>query len=381
MTKTLLAMTAVAGLAGAVYWLWFFGDEPAQPASRAEQTDWSAALQSLSAEGFERPTPDWTLSLPLDHGAHPKAQTENWQISFHLRTAQGAPLGLQFSLMRLGVVSPEAPPQDSIWEIRELYRGHMTLLGDGAETATGEERLARGLPGLVGYDKTEQSLRMDNWVLQFVKGAGTPEMKLVATVQDDTVVELSLRPGKAVVALEPEGAEAPFVGYAFPRLVVDGTIRQAQNELRVSGTAWLDHSWGDLPIPGAGPVSWDRVQFQLDDGTDVSILRARRTNGRGAATINGLVIGPEGAITTFDEDDVRMRSTRTWQHPETGTEYPVAWQIEGIGIDVALEPLQDAQLHDFTMPFWSGVVVATGQWNAHAVSGLGTMQLTGYADG
>ena len=378
--KQILAAAVFFGLAGTLYWFVNHGDEPTTSPAPPGQSEWSAALQSLTAEGFERPSPDWTLSLPADHAVHPLAQTESWQLSVHLRTAQSTPLGLQFSLMRLGIESPKAPPPDSIWEIRELYRGHVTLLAADAETGVGEEKLARALPEITGYDTRDGSLRMDNWVMRFGDDATAPDMELFATVSHDIEMTLSMRPEKDVLAFAPEGSEAPFVGYAFPRLVVEGSIRHPGGEERVTGTAWLDHAWGDLPIPGAGPVSWDRVQLHLDDGTDLSILRARRTDGRGAATINGLAISAEGAISTFDETDVRMTSTRLWRHPQTGTEYPVAWQIEGPGIDVTLEAVQDAQTHDFTVPFWAGLIAVKGQWNARDVSGLGSMQLTGYAN-
>jgi predicted secreted hydrolase len=374
----LLASVAIAALA---YWVMPALQANAPPEEAVGAPDLMSLNGSLSEEGFERPSPTWKLSLPRDHGAHLASRMEIWQLSTHLQNEKGELSAFQFSFLRLGVVPPSAPPPTSVWEVRELYRGHVTFTDAELDQAVGEERLARGMPRLAGYDADAGEIRLDNWFLRFGHDHASPELNLYATVRDKAVVKLVMRPEKTAVALEPEGNNALFVGYSLTRLTVEGVVDRGRGEETVSGTAWLDHSWGDLPLPGVGPVAQDRLLFQLDDGTDFSVVRSRRTDGRGSPSMIAMVVAPDGIVSTFDDEDdenVQMTTTRTWRHKATGTEYPVAWHLEAPELDIYIEPLIDAQIHDFSTPFWSGVVTLTGTWRDISVSGTGTLLLTGY---
>lgn len=371
----LLATVAIAALA---YWVLPALQASAPPEEVVGTPDLMSLVSTLSDEGFERPSATWKLNLPKDHGVHSASQMETWQLSTHLQNETGELSVFQFSFLRLGVVPPSAPPPTSVWEVRELYRGHVTFTHAELDQAVGEERLARGMPRLAGYDADAGELRLDNWFLKFGDDHGSPELNLYATVRDEAVVKLVMRPEKAAIASEPEGNDAPFVGYSLTRLAVEGTVDRGFGEETVSGTAWLDHSWGDLPLPGVGPVARDRLLFQLDDGTDFSVIRSRRTDGRGSPSMIAVVVAPDGTVSTFDDENVQMTATRTWRHEATGAEYPVAWRLVGPDLDINIEPLIDAQVYDFSTPFWSGAVTLAGTQRDVSVSGTGTLQLTGY---
>ena len=294
-------------------------------------------------------------------------------MSVHLRTRAGDDLGAQVSFFRLGV-TPPGSPQGETWELRELYRGHVAWMDAGASGPSGEERFARGIPALAGYDAEAGELRLDDWVLGFEGDT----IRLQATVQDAAVMNLVMVPEKPAVAPGGEGGEAPFVGYALTRLAVTGSVDRGLGEEVVSGTAWLDHSWGELPIPGTGPVAWDRLQGQLDDGSDISVLRSRRSDGRGTPTLNGAVVEASGAVSAVDEAALRMTPVSTWRDAATGIEYPVEWRLEGAGLALDVEPVTDAQARAFTVPMWNGMVRLTGTRGGVPVAGKGTLQLTGY---
>lgn len=344
------------------------------------EPDLISVLANISDEGFERPSSKWKLKLPEDHGAHATSRTETWQLVTHLENEDGAELGIQFSFLRLGIVPPTAPPPESIWEVRDLNRVHVTFLGAGLAAAIGEERFQRGIPKLSGYDADAGELRFDNWFLKFGSDPAGTTMTLYATIRDKAVVELVMRAQKPAVALEPDGVDAPFAGYSLTRLTVEGTVDQGQGEEAVTGTAWFDHLWGELPVPGAGPVAWDRVQLQLEDGTDISVVRSRRTDGRGAPAVNGVIFEPGGAVLSLDDGTFQMTASRTWRHPSTGAKYPIEWRIVGPELDISIGPLSDAQGHDFSAPLWSGLVQVRGNRAQTPVSGFGTLQLTGYTD-
>ncbi len=201
-------------------------------------------------------------------------------------------------------------------------------------------------------------------------------MTLHATVSDKAGVDLTLRAEKPVLARAPEGA--PFAGYALSRLSVDGTVDRGNGEESVTGTAWFDHLWGELPLPGSRPVASDLLQLQLDDGTDLSLIRTRRIDGTGPAALDGFTVAPDGTATALDGDTMKMTATRTWRDPSTDIDYPVSWRLEGPGLDLAIDPLFDAQAFDTAVPVWSGTVRARGRHAGAETTGGGTLQLTEY---
>ncbi len=370
----LLALAALA-VAGGLYWAWS-GSDTAAPARLDRYAALLAELEELPGDGFPGPPPGWTPEFPRDHGDHAGSRMESWALAAHLTTADGETLGLQLSFLRLGIVAPGAPAPRSIWEVRELDRAHVALVAAAGAQAIGEERFGRGIPGLGGYDATEGAVRLDGWFLRFDSDEARGHMTLHATVSDKAGIDLTLRAEKPVLALAPEGA--PFAGYAFPRLSAQGTIDRGNGTESVTGTAWLDHLWGELPLPGSRPVATDRLQLQLDDGTDLSLIRTRRADGTGPAALDGFAVAPDGTASALDGDSLRMTARRIWRDPVTGTDYPVSWQIEGPGLDLVVEPLVDAQAFDTAVPVWSGTVRARGRHAGAETSGGGTLQLTGY---
>ena len=50
-------------------------------------------------------------------------------------------------------------------------------------------------------------------------------------------------------------------------LTVGGVTRSG------SGTAWMDHQWGNFVVGGGG---WDWHAYQLDDGTELMVSRCAR---------------------------------------------------------------------------------------------------------
>jgi predicted secreted hydrolase len=372
-------LALVLAVAGALYWALPPSEVERTSSSNADEANLLSALMEVSSDGFQGPSPSWKLDLPKDHGHHTNSRTESWHVATHLRNEDGKELGFQFSFLRLGIISGDAPPPTSIWDVREINRGHVAIFNTFVEHAFGEERFGRGTRGLAGYDPSAQELRLDNWFLRFDSDESGSYMTLYATVLDKAVVDLVMRPGKPTLALTPDDAGAPFVGYSMTRLAVEGTIDQGLGEETVTGSAWFDHVWGELPLPGMRPVASDRLQLQLGDGTDLSVIRTRRIDGAGAPVVSGFVVSPDGTASLLDGESLQMTSSRTWRDPVTGAEYPVEWRLLGPNLDITIAPLADAQAFDTAVPVWSGLVQSSGRRANTVVSGVGTLQLTGYS--
>lgn len=350
-------------------------EAPEDGASReAGGIDLAAALGEAPAEGFARPAQHWRLALPRDHGAHPGTRSETWTLSASLRSGAGEALGLQTTLLRVGLRPPDAEPPPSDWTPRAIWRGHVVILPPGATAATGEERINRAALGLAGHDPAERQVWLDGWSLGY--GAGAEGEALTLSVSaGETRLDLRLAPAKPPVAAE--GGGGPVNGFALTRLSAEGTLTTPDGETPVSGTAWLDRLWGEVPLP-TGPVAWDRLQLQLDDDTELSILRTRRRDGRGAPTLDAFVVEADGESRALDGAAVQMEPVRHWQGGGASGRYPVGWRVRAGALDLTVEPVADDQVHDFLLPLWSGAVRAEGRRDGTPVTGRGTLQLTGY---
>ncbi|MEL7346390.1 MAG: lipocalin-like domain-containing protein [Pseudomonadota bacterium] len=326
---------------------------------------------SLDA-AFERPAGPWTLTLPQDHGAHPEARTESWTLAAHLTTEAGEALGIQFALTRFGVRTL-AEVGDDPWALRALHRAHVIVTRGAEGRLMAEERYSRGALDVAGHDPRAGTVWLEDWSIGFASPGATPAPMVLSATVEGTPLTLTLTPQHE--ALAAGGGDAPFRGYALSRLAVEGTLGTGAEAKPLAGLAWLDHLWGDLPLPG-GPVAYDRLVLHLDDGSDLSVVRTRRSDGRGEATVDALMI--EGAATATPS--ITMNATDTWTPSGSEIAYPTAWRIEGPTLDLRLTPVIENQRPAFAVPLWSGMIRVDGRRDGVAVTGTGTLQLTGYED-
>ena len=371
MTRSRLWAAAIAALSVIILVGTLFFQRHDQTTSSDTPFNWLSAVQTMAQDGFERPSGTGPANLPQDHAVHSLARSELWQLSAHLERLDGTPMNVQFSMTRFGLVPPGSAQDISIWELRDLYRAHL-IATDSAQSIA-EERFGRGLAGLAGFDMDLQALHFDNWTLAFPDDSLIGAWRFNAISKDATMM-LELEPVKAPISIDTQ--DAPFRGYAFTRLDVTGTVTISGHETPVAGSAWFDHAWGELPLPGSGPVISDRLLMQLDNDVDLSVVVSQRSDGRGVPTVDAFMITAEGSIRALGADLAQVEFPRVWQGART--EWPVAWTIR---LDDVLElevvPVSDAQEHEFTPPVWSGLVQAEGRFNGEPVQGTGILQLSG----
>ncbi len=155
-------------------------------------------------------------------------------------------------------------------------------------------------------------------------------------------------------------------------------MRSAGETLDVSGSAWLDHEWSREMLSGEA-VGWDWLGANLDGGGALMVFRIRGRDGAllwASATLR--MPGAEPLLST--PHDVRFRPRRSWTSPRTGTDYPVAMDVEIDGRLWRLDPLMDDQELDARAStgtlYWEGAVRVEG---ANGERGRGYVELTGYA--
>lgn len=337
------------------------------------QVDWLSEVAKMAQDGFERPASTSPVTFPQDHAVHPATPSELWQMSAHLTGPEGAQINVQFSLTRIGLMPPHMREGDSIWELHDLYRAHLIATDSTDALTPAEERFGRGRAGLAGFEGETQELHFDNWVIAFPDDSQTGIWQFSATLGDVSIA-LELTPEKPPLRMNAE--DAPFQGYAFSRLGVTGTFSTESGADSVTGHAWFDHAWGELPLPGAGPVISDRLLLQLDTGDDLSVVVSQRRDGRGTPSVDAFVIDQDGEISPLGGDVAQVEFPRMWQGADV--QWPVAWSIRlDDALTLEVSAVNDAREHAFTPALWSGLVQAEGRFGGQPVRGIGILQLSG----
>lgn len=318
-------------------------------------------LISRSQEAaFEQLSGPWTLSLPEDHSGHSAARSETWGLLVHLGDETSPPIGLQFSMTRLGLI-PENGDAKSATD-RAVYRAHAILTDASTGQVIAEERLSRDL-GAAGHDPG--NVWLDDWHYSIDRESGA--LTLVLSFREaELPVSLAFSPEKPA---SQSTAEQGIRGYSIPRLTVSGHI----GDKAVNGLASLTHFWGDVPLPGGATAS-DILSLQLSDDTDLSLIRTVRRDGRGPAVLDGAVSMPGGETQPIDDGRYSVAPS------EDGSSDQVVWIISGPNLELEATSLL-AEDHDaFAFNFSSALLKVTGTKNGQSVEGLGTLQRNGYEE-
>lgn len=374
-----LVLALVAVIGALAIWLSLPRAEPGQPRA-AQSTSW-ATLLAASDRGFEQNNTAWDFRFPDDHATHAGFPSETWYFTGALTSGEGRRFGFQLMLSRLGLLPPEAhAARKSAWSARDVYRAHFVL----ADIASGEthvdERISRAALGLSGSAQSPDRVWIENWRVQLTAGSGdgAPEMRLDAA-HGPARLEVALRALKPPVPAT-RGAGA-FHSYFVPRLDADGSLSLSGSSSAVRGSAWLDRSWGVLPLP-VGAVVWDRFALQLSNGEELSLLRLRRRDGSGQPYTLGTWVKSDGNTRQLERGEARIAVLDEWQSANDAVHYPSHWRVEVDAADVAIEvtPLIADQELDLSLRYWAGIVELAGDAAGRQVSGTGFVELFGYAD-
>jgi len=338
----------------------------------------AAFMLLANAASFDPVTPGAALHFPRDAGSHPGHRIEWWYVTGELESPHGA-VGFQVTFFR--VANPDARANPSRFSPSQLLFAHAALADPALGHLLSDQRSARALEGLVEASTADTDVRIDDWSLRR-EGAGYH-----ARAQSrEFALDLVLAPTQPVL-LEgergysrkgPDAAQASYY-YSEPQLAASGRIRSGGHEATVRGVAWLDHEWSSEMLSGEA-LGWDWVGANLDGGAAFMAFRIRGHDGTvlwSAATLRA----PGADVQAWQGHDIRFRPRRTWKSPRTGTDYPIAMDVEIDGRLWRLDPLLDDQELDARAStgtlYWEGAVRVEGPGGA---TGKGYLELTGYAE-
>lgn len=338
------------------------------------------ALTLLSyawADGFAPVLEGHRLTFPEDSGAHPDFRTEWWYITGWLTDGQGRERGFQVTFFRVGTgIGADNP---SRFAPRQLILAHAAVADPGTGHLIHAERVDRALDPLSGATVGQTHAWIDDWSLSQDYDVYRTTIRAEAFDLDLTLTPSGppLLNGRAGFSQKtPDPANASYY-YSRPQLAVDGGLRLADQGLRVSGQAWLDHEWSSEILPEAAQ-GWDWIGINLDDGGSLMAFRMRHRDGSTLWAGGTLRRGGE-APQILTPDQLHFEPGRRWQSPRTGADYPVEWQIEIDGRQLALRPLMYDQELDGRrstgVVYWEG---ATRLFEDGREIGRGYLEMTGY---
>src|SRR6056297_1643406 len=141
----------------------------------------AAAVDNDSAHQFLQPGPGDALTFPEDFGAHPQHRIEWWYLTANLQTADGQPLGLQWTQFRQALKPrpmDNPPPAPASWPLEAAWMAHAAVSFAGQHQFA--ERLARGDVGHAGVQAAPLQVWLDDWLLAESAADGVWHLKVEA---------------------------------------------------------------------------------------------------------------------------------------------------------------------------------------------------------
>ena len=312
--------------------------------------------------------------FPKDEAPH-DVPVEWWYFNGHLTDGEGNIYSFHF--VGFKVVGIEVAGQSSGVKARFM---HLTLATPDEGVAVKSERLALGI-----QEKPPQgfAISVDDWSIR-----GANQRYFLDATEDGYGFSLELEDTKKPVlhrgtGLLDMGPAGESYYYSRTRLGVQGILTIDGMPREVWGEGWMDQQWGDF---STAQVGWDWFNIQFDDNTELMafLLWGAGTNPREMYRVAGTYILPDGSAQYLEWDDIEVTPLGSWTSPNTGTTYPMGWELRvlPLSMDLTLEPDHlDAEFNAGmigTPMYWEGAVRVSGEKDGRAVSGRGFVEMVGY---
>jgi predicted secreted hydrolase len=337
-----------------------------------------------SIEGFARAEGVAPLTFPADFGPHPDFQTEWWYYTGNLEIADGSHFGYQLTFFRRGLLPPsQLPGRGSDWATNQIYMAHFTLTDVEGETFQAYERFSRGAAGLAGAQADPYRVWLEDWQVELT----APNTYHLIAANENIAIDLTLRDSKGPIlqgdqGYSQKGTEPGNASYYYSqtRLETRGEVSVDGLSFAVTGLTWKDHEYSTAVL-GTDEVGWDWFSLQFSDGYELMLYSLRHADGSVDPYSSGTLIAPDGSTTHLELEDFVIEAQDSWRSPASGAEYPMGWliRIPAQQLEFEITPyLRDQEL-DLTFIYWEGAVHVSGTHAGAAISGVGYVELTGYA--
>jgi predicted secreted hydrolase len=149
--------------------------------------------------------------------------------------------------------------------------------------------------------------------------------------------------------------------YYAPSMALTGTITAGEETHQVSGSAWLEHQWGNYSTADPESYRWRWGSVRFDDGGGINWRQWQRgPDNAPVYHLNHFAIhAPEGKVTYGYGRDLTYEVLDSWLSPHTGHQYGLyALLRTPIGI-FHVSPIvaeQEIVIPGLTAPLWEGAL-------------------------
>ncbi|MDD5559403.1 lipocalin-like domain-containing protein [Candidatus Methylomirabilis sp.] len=336
---------------------------------------------------FRQALPGYRFAFPRDHASHPDFKTEWWYYSGHLQTADGQRFGYQLTFFRVGVDPALRGDSRSRWAVSDLHLAHFAISDLTHRRFQYWERRSRGALDSAGALTKEFKVWNGSW-----EASGDGQVQRVTAHVPGYAINLTLTQTKPPAIHGSNGVSQKAAGlghashyYSLTRMAVEGTLTVAEKRQAVAGSAWMDHEFGSSQLT-ASQVGWDWFAIQLTDGVELMLYQLRLTDGRPDPCSSGSLIHPDGRIEHLPLSAFQLTPQEVWQSPKSGGRYPIRWRIQvpSRRLDLSVRaafPDQELDTRGSTLvTYWEGSVSVVGTAGNRPITGVGYLEMTGYAE-
>src|SRR4051812_16132546 len=350
----------------------------------------ASAVYAFAGQDWKVARPGYPYSFPRDHFAHNEFQTEWWYYTGNLRSEDGHRFGYELTFFRQGVKLEHAGAVPQTWRPEQIYLAHFALSDLDSREFFHTKRLNRSGPGLAGAEERTGRYWNGNWQVRWVDDSSATQQ--LEAICDPGMLRLELRPSKPPVVHGENGVslKGPLPGEAsqyisFTRIDSSGTLDWKGKHYAVRGSSWMDHEFFSEP-PDNGLAGWDWFAVQLDTGGELMLYRLRRKDGKSQQFSSGTYVDEKGSARFLSGSEFTLTPLDVWKSDASGESYPVRWRISvpSLQLDLTEEtPLRNQELfsrESISPTYWEGAVEYTGTMGPRRVSGVGYLEMTGYAE-
>lgn len=349
-----------------------------------------AILLPAWAAQWQLALPGYDYQFPRDHFSHPDYQTEWWYYTGNLSAADGHRFGFELTFFRQAIHLPQevAASSDATWRPDQIYLAHLALSDIDGGKFFHTERMNRAGPGLAGVDLSQKRYWNGNWEVRWTPAADGAQQ--LQAVSQRFTLDLTLTPGKPFVIHGNDGVsqKGPEPGRAshyisFTRLLARGKLDREGSSMAVNGLAWMDHEFFTEQLDNT-EAGWDWFSIQLQNNEEIMLYRLRKKSGEADSYSSGTYVDTRGKAHFLAASEFTLSPASTWQSPNSGAQYPLAWEIRIPSLDLELSERtaldnQELLSRDRAFPtYWEGAVTYSGHIHSQPVIGVGYLEMTGY---
>lgn len=342
---------------------------------------------SIAGSDFKQALPGYEFRFPRDHFSHPDFKLEWWYYTGNLQTETGKGFGYELTFFRVGLAKPD-PSRTSRWAVSSIYIAHLALTDKSHGRFVYRESISRGSLEQAGAATDQYHVWINHWQ---VRASGNKH--ILAAGDSQLGLNLELYPVKSPIIHGENGVsqKAEATGnashyYSFPRMVTKGVVYRNGSKYKVNGSSWMDHEFGSNRLT-SDQAGWDWFGLQLDNRQELMLYVMRQKDGNWDPASSGTLVFPDGRARHLKTGDFRILKQGEWRSPHSGAIYPAGWTIlvpsEGIALEIA-PAVTDQELvtkDSARVTYWEGSVTVKGRIHGKSMTGVGYVELTGYAPG